>query len=90
MATESRKGQEAERLVFAAEADGNGRDRSSFTWRDRVRVKAALPILSVCRCLWVSAGGECLVKCKQNSSRLCATEKLFAYDSAVLVLGAPR
>ena len=27
-------------LVFAAGADGNGRDRSLFTWRDRVLAEA--------------------------------------------------
>ncbi len=36
IATDSLKGQGGGGLEFAAGADGNGRDRSLFTWRDRV------------------------------------------------------
>ena len=35
-----RKGQLAKRKEFAAAADGNGRDRSGFTWRGCVLAKA--------------------------------------------------
>ena len=41
IATDSLKGQKAKRgLAVAAEADGNGRDRSVFTWRDCVLAEA--------------------------------------------------
>ena len=32
-------------LALAAGADGNGRDRSVFTWRDRVLAMAVLKML---------------------------------------------
>ena len=41
IATDSLKGQKAKRgLAVAAGADGNGRDRSVFTWRDCVLAEA--------------------------------------------------
>jgi hypothetical protein len=41
IATDSLKGQRQNGLVFAAGADGNGRDRSPLTWRDCVLADAA-------------------------------------------------
>ena len=39
---ETLKAGKSEAAEFAVEADGNGRDRSPFTWRDRVQAQAAI------------------------------------------------